>query len=562
MKISQHVIIPSGNITVEGELRERIERNFFRMQDEPFRAGKAGINECRSPGWPGDWEGRALLASVLDGESLKKKSPTIDALTGWIYSLMNDEGYRSEPGDKLNLNDINEQMHSAQNWLMRAFMEYYRVTGKTEYLETVKTILEKLYLPIKPHLKNYPRTAEDRKTAYDSAVVGHTIGRFREWRLSSDVGCLFMCFDALGQAYGLIEEEPLHGQIGGLIDDMLGEFRRMDYVGARLQTHASLTCMRGIMRVYKITGRPDLLETVKHFFSDYIRYGMTATYENINLFLGADHTEPCGIIDSYMLAMQLWEETDDVYYLGTAQRIWWNGVMRTQRKNGGFGCDWTGRDGILRPLDAFYEAYWCCSMRGAEGLGYPVRHALYTDERGYVFTLPHFFDFTAELNGATVRFRTGYPVKGVVSAEVLKGGGGSVQFRFYLPDHARNPAVRENGWFIDSKAGNGFTEFDAELDEGNVYEYTFDISLHEEDCGYLWHGEDEMTVMYGDLVLGTSSEFDGSPDISHFVPLGEGRFICDGWTFGPFYRSSFVREKADDLKVSYRVVFKKQPKNG
>ena len=184
MKISQHVIIPSGNITVEGELRERIERNFFRMQDEPFRAGKAGINECRSPGWPGDWEGRALLASVLDGESLKKKSPTIDALTGWIYSLMNDEGYRSEPGDKLNLNDINEQMHSAQNWLMRAFMEYYRVTGKTEYLETVKTILEKLYLPIKPHLKNYPRTAEDRSYAHEFAVVGKTNGQFREWRLS------------------------------------------------------------------------------------------------------------------------------------------------------------------------------------------------------------------------------------------------------------------------------------------------------------------------------------------------------------------------------------------
>ncbi len=71
MKISQNITVPAGRITVEGELRERTERNFLRMQDEPFRAGKAGVGECRSPGWPGGWEGRARLANVLDGETLK-----------------------------------------------------------------------------------------------------------------------------------------------------------------------------------------------------------------------------------------------------------------------------------------------------------------------------------------------------------------------------------------------------------------------------------------------------------------------------------------------------------
>lgn len=52
----------------------------------------------------------------------------------------------------------------------------------------------------------------------------------------------------------MITEEPLHTQIGQLISALLDGFRRMDYVNAGLQTHATLTCMRGVMRIYGITG--------------------------------------------------------------------------------------------------------------------------------------------------------------------------------------------------------------------------------------------------------------------------------------------------------------------
>lgn len=53
----------------------------------------------------------------------------------------------SEPNDKLNLNDINEQMHSAQNWMLRAFMETYRITGEEKYLDTAEQMIKALYLP-------------------------------------------------------------------------------------------------------------------------------------------------------------------------------------------------------------------------------------------------------------------------------------------------------------------------------------------------------------------------------------------------------------------------------
>lgn len=542
------------NVTVEGNLRERTELNFSRMQDNIFGKGKAGLPPYCSVGWPGDWEGRSLLANVLDENILGKKSLIIDDLEEWIYSLMNDEGYRSEPNDKLNLEDINEQMHSGQNWLMRAFMEYYLATGNEKYLDTVRVILKKLYLPIKPHLKNYPRTAEDRKIASDCAVVGHTMGNFKEWRLSSDIGCIFMCFDALGQALQIISDEPLRSEISDLIDELLDAFKSVDYVGACLQTHATLTCMRGIMRVYKVRKDRALLNVIENFFEDYTRFGMTAGYENVNLFLGAGHTEPCGIIDAYMLCMQLWEETEKTYYLEYAHRIWFNGVMRTQRENGGFGCDWTGKDGLLYPLDSFYEAYWCCSMRGAEGLGYPTRNALYEDNGSIV--LPFFFDFTAESDFGTLKFETEYPLNGRVRITVLNGNSEKHSIKLFAPSFVNNYSVSENGKRIPFYVSDSFAVVDAEFTAGNVYEYSFDLKLYSVDCNYLWHGKDEETILYGPLVLGTDEKFDCTPRIEKFKQIGEGKFEYEGHIFEPFF-NSYIFPKHENIKRIIRIVFKK-----
>ena len=48
-----------------------------------------------------------------------------------------------------------------------------------------------------------------------------------------------------------------------------------------------------------------------------------------------------------------------------------------QRSNGGFGCDeciGSETAGVfLSTLENIYEAFWCCSMRGAEGLANAAR---------------------------------------------------------------------------------------------------------------------------------------------------------------------------------------------
>lgn len=543
------------NVTVEGDLRGRILKNFSRLHDPIYRAGQAGLPPCCCIGWPGDWEGRAMLALIHGEEALHTKAAYLEELVDWIYGLMNDEGYRSEEGDKLNPADINEQMHSAQNWLMRAFMAYYRLTGEQRYLDDVKTILRKLYLPVKDHLPNYPRTAADRSQASDKAVIGHTAGQFREWRLSSDTGCIFMCFDGLGEAWQLIDEEPLHTEIGELIDALLTEFRHMDYVAAGLQTHASLTCMRGLMRVYRVKREPALLAVIEKYFDDFVKHGMTIHYANINNFGGAGHTEPCGIVDSYMLACQLWEETGKLSYLEMSHKIWWSALMRAQRFNGGFGCEWTGRDGFLHVYEDFYEAYWCCTMRGAEGLAYPVHHALYEGDNG--LTLPFYFDFTAKLtDGETVSVRNGYPDKGFVRFIVKEGSGRTTTLRFFRPQWMVNPAITVNGSSVAFTEKDGFLEVALTLTAGTVCELTFDQTLRVLPCTRFWHeNEGRYTLEYGPLVLGCDPNYDGEVDVETLKPDGKGRFVApDGTVFEPFHHDMQL-EKEVCMARNRRVLF-------
>lgn len=99
---------------------------------------------------------------------------------------------------------------------------------------------------------------------------------------------------------------------------------------------------------------------------------MTANYANYNWFGRPYWTEPCAIVDSYMASMALFRLTQQSEYAVLANRIYYNALLASQRPNGGFGCDLcSGTEQSGRFVQAntdVYEAWWCCSMRGAEGL--------------------------------------------------------------------------------------------------------------------------------------------------------------------------------------------------
>ena len=96
---------------------------------------------------------------------------------------------------------------------------------------------------------------------------------------------------------------------------------------------------------------------------------MTLTYENFNWFGREDTwTEPCAVVDSFILATELYKITKIEEYRTLARRIGFNGVQFCQREIGGVGpnsCVTKGQ-GVLRIV--MYEAPFCCTMRYAEGM--------------------------------------------------------------------------------------------------------------------------------------------------------------------------------------------------
>jgi hypothetical protein len=363
-----------------GELGERLALNGARLSSPCYRPD--AIYTADQAGWPGDWEGRTLLALVSLWNATGAKPPYLDRIIEDVPNHLNSEGYIGPvrgPGDL-----INEQQLSGHNWLVRGLTEYYLSTGDGNIRDVVLRMVENLYLPLRGQYRDYPLDAGSRSGG--GSYAGNIDGAAGQWSLSTDVGCAFMCLDALSQIYAVFGLR----EVKELLEEMIKVFTGIDLVAAGLQTHATLSATRGILTFAQALGADNqegsaYLRAAEKVFDVYVRFGMTENYANFNWFGRRDTwTEPCAIVDSLMVAMGLFRLTEDVKYLTLANRIRYNGLGYAQRPNGGFGTDKCVFDGgvdganpVLSPSgEGISEAFWCCTMRGAEGLAAIARNSV------------------------------------------------------------------------------------------------------------------------------------------------------------------------------------------
>ncbi len=358
------------------ELEKRISLNAQRLSNGDYYK----IDEVFSPSdydWYGDKEGRALLAFVSHYEINGTKIPCMEQMMTKLPSMLNSEGYFGPVfGCK-----IHEQQLSGHSWLLRGLCEYYEQFGGDECLNIITKIAERLYITKKGIFSSYP---VNRHTGEDGGVSGSVIGTVSNWILSSDIGCAFMSIDGLSHAYKITNDT----RIKELIDEMCKVYLSIDKVKLKAQTHCTLTAARGMVRMYSLTKDNFYLCGAKGIFRLYEKGGMTRTYQNLNWWGRPDTwTEPCAVIDSLMLALELYKNTQIEHYREVAARIYHNGFSTLQRPNGGAGTDTVVLDGVEDTLHAkSYEAYFCCTMRLAEGLRYIKENAgmLYATTYGSV----------------------------------------------------------------------------------------------------------------------------------------------------------------------------------
>lgn len=361
------------------ELNERIELNFNRLQSDAYYQ----IGDVFAPAdyeWYGDKEGRALLAFVSHYKISGRKIPCMDEMMREMAKHCNAHLFFGPLSGEI----IHEQQLSGHSWLLRGLCEYHEQFGDAFSLEMIRSIWKNLYLPTKGRYASYP---VDRTKKEVGGVSGESIGVTDSWKLSSDIGCAFMSIDGLSHAYELLGDAELKE----MLDEMIEVYRSIDKYALRVQTHCTLTAARGMMRLYRLTKEQRYLDAAKEIYVLYTEGGgMTYTYQNVNWWGRNDTwTEPCAIVDSLMLACELYFAEGNEDYRKMAARIYHNGLATSQRANGGAGTDSVvtaeaGGSAVL--YSKKYEAYFCCTMRLSEGLWYADLHKdlLYAETEGEV----------------------------------------------------------------------------------------------------------------------------------------------------------------------------------
>ena len=424
-------------IEAGGELRTRIERNFDRLEETKYRPENVFLTMEQSWGWPGDTEGRTILGLVLDAQATGREPKYLDEILRLFPSKLNDCGYFGPVWT----NAVNEQQISGMGWVLRGLCAHYRWKRDPKTLEWIRTIADNLFLPAAEDFANYPIDPATRIRNAGGAS-GNTANKVGRWELSTDVGCYMIGID------GLIDARMTLGdaKYDPLIEKAIARYLEIDQVAIRAQAHATLTGIRALLRY----GTRYLAEAEERF-RRYRANCMTETYANANWFTRFEtFTEPCAIVDSYMVALQLWTLTGKFDYLELADRIYWNGICRAQRRNGGFGLETCPMASAPDLRVHAPEAHWCCTMRGAEGLS--AAAGAIVRAQGNVLTFAQYHTATVEVETAvgTVRLReeTDYPLDGKVRVTVLSAPDRELVLRFFAPSYLKADKVSKTGFVV------------------------------------------------------------------------------------------------------------------
>ena len=463
MAYGQPETIGLENIELKGELGKRILRNFDRLESQRFQPlEEVGCFREAKYNWPGDMEGRTLLSLALLQQAADRDAAYLETTLGMLPGRMNDKGFF---GDDF-APQCDEQQLSGHGWFLRGLCEYYLDTRDPSVRKMIEDVVDHLVLPTAGKHKLYP-IDPDKRDKERGGYSGTVVENKGTWRLSSDIGCDFIFMDGVVQAAEVLDRKDLYP----IIDEMVARFLEIDLVEIKAQTHATLTALRGLNRYAAMTGNADLIPEVEKRFKLYIAEGSTENHMNYNWFGRPTHTEPCAFIDGFMVAVQLWQLTGKTQFLEEAHKIYFNGMGHAQRANGGFGLEeCSGSKDVFLEMAA-PEAWWCCTMRGSEGLARASEYSFMQD--GNVLVLPFFNAGQIEFNNGVFEIQTQYPFNGKVTVRVVKSPERGTAVSFFKPSWATGAAVFKNSEKAALKEDDGFVQIGGALNAGDTLVYTF-----------------------------------------------------------------------------------------
>ena len=526
--------VPYSQVTLDGALSTRVKQNMKRLEEEKYWPQNVFLTEEQSGDWPGDTEGRTILALTLDAQASHSTPRYLEEIIRRVPAHLNEKGYMGT------IHPVaHEQQLSGNGWMLRALCEYYLWKKDEGVRQVISSIARNLFLPLSEEFASYPISPEDRVQG-QGAESGNIVASKDRWMLSTDVGCVFIGMEGLIQAYAVLGDEDLKKPI----EILLNRFLQMDLTGIKAQTHATLTACRGLLRYAQLTGERRWVDEAERRFSIYVQNGMTENMENYNWFERFNTcTEPCAIVDSYMLAVQLWQQTQKPEYMECAEQIYYNAICHTQRYNGGFGCDNCPGKAIGQKRLRVHapEAHWCCTMRGGEGLSSAVHYTCFS--AGREVWMPFFrsgqFSLPVSKGVLHLDVRTSYPFEGRVELTVKEAAAGKVSLHLAAPSWISDARLSLNGEEVKAVLQDGFLVLNRRFRAGDVVLLQFDMPVRVEKTLNVANMDAQWRrVFAGPLLLGTEEAADISlPQHPEWERIGDREWLLKGTNtkFTPVY---------------------------
>ncbi|MBD3386529.1 hypothetical protein GF407_16620 [candidate division KSB1 bacterium] len=492
-----------NDISVHGDLYRRAIRNFDRLEEERYQPHRVFLSEEESLFWPGDTEGRTLLALVLLSQSTHRPARYLDEILWKFPKMLNSRGYFGT----IHLPDaVNEQQLASHGWVLRALCEAYQWHHEDLFRQWIDRILDNLALPTTGLYRQYPVDPNER--THTGGFAGRTVEQIGKWQLSSDIGCYVIFLDGLVHCFERFPSPKLKL----LIDEMVERFLQIDLLAIKAQTHATLTALRALLRYYSLQKECYLLDHAVKRYQLYTQEGMTENYANYNWFRRGEWTEPCAVIDSFIVAVRLWQFTENPRYLADAHHIYYNALCRGQRANGGFGTDTCV--GVAGPFieNSVYEAYWCCTMRGGEGLSRAIQFQYFVRENALYIAFYH--SNQAKLcfgeRQCNIRLHSDYPHDGNVFLQITSSDlTVEPELLFFKPPNCDRFELKKNGNPIEFKDKKGFLAVTTSLQEGDTLNFHFAIQHVMHDTLNRNSISGYQSLRHGPLLLGCETGREG-----------------------------------------------------
>ncbi|TVR52323.1 MAG: hypothetical protein EA425_05050 [Puniceicoccaceae bacterium] len=226
--------------------------NFTCLEQERYWPENVFQRDRAFKKWPGDIEGRTLLAWILLEQATGRAARYLDCVIDSWPAELNERGYFGN----IYTDGISEQQLSGHGWALQALAELERLRPGGPARRMADPLIERLFLPTAGCYQNYSIDPSERQAAGEYS--GSHLKQIGAWILSTDVGCF-----GIGMA-GLIDASEAFGRSGELaplITEMIDCFLAIDLEAIRAQTHATLSACRGLLRWARIAGRNELVFT-------------------------------------------------------------------------------------------------------------------------------------------------------------------------------------------------------------------------------------------------------------------------------------------------------------